>query len=110
MGQTHRDHISMGGAATFLHFCFPVNNFWRDGLISYKVYRRVKHVKYRSNWNLETICKILTELWPFRYLDFASFLLSDKKTFEGMHQFHSKFTKGLSIVEYRECLNLEIIG
>ena len=30
-------------------------------------------------------------------------------TFEGMHQFHSKFTEGYSIIKYRSSLILEVI-
>ena len=38
---THRDHASVGGVWAS-HFWFPTNNFQRDVLISFKVYRRLK--------------------------------------------------------------------
>ena len=57
----HYIRIMSPSSSMFSHFWFPINNFLSDLSILLKDYRS----KYRSNWNLEIIRKIMTELLPF---------------------------------------------
>ena len=43
-------------------------------------------------------------------LGFAHFWFLINSFFEGLHNFHSKFTEGQIIVEFRSCSKSEIIG
>ena len=67
-----------------------------------------KHHKIQVKFEFRDQLLNLTELWPFLLRFWQKF--GDRSiTFERIHQFHTKFTEGLSIIIYRSSSNLKII-
>ena len=96
-----------------LVFCcsFPLNNFWRDALISFKFCRTLYHCKIQVKFNIVdnlpnfgwvmVLCR-LSFCWCVD-IGFRSI------TFAGMHWFYWKFAEGYIIIKYRSSSILVII-
>ena len=68
-------------------------------------------IRYRSISKMGVVRSILTELWPFflhRFWLNCQFLIFGSITWEGMQQFLSNFTEGLSIIKCKLMSNSPI--
>ena len=96
-----------------LSFCcsFPLNNFWGDVLISFKLCRTLYHCKIQVKFDIGTHLPNFGWVMALFRLSFCccvdiGFL---SITFAGMHWFYWKFAEGYIIVKYRSSLILVII-
>ena len=96
-----------------LNFCcsFPLNNFWRDALISFRCCRNLYYCKIQVKFDIGnhppnfSWVMALFQLSYCRYVDIGFRSI----TFAEMHWFYWKFAEGYIIVKYRSGLILVII-
>ena len=96
-----------------LSFCysFPLNNFWRDALISFKLCRTLYHCKIQVKFDIGNHPPNFG--WVMALFRFSFCWCVDfgfrSITFAGMHWFYWKFAERYIIVNYRSNSILVII-
>ena len=90
---------------------FPLNNFWRDALISFKLCRTLYHCKIQVKFDIGNQSPNFGWVMALFRLSFCCCVDSGflSITYAGMHWFYWKFAGGYIIVKYRSSSILVII-
>ena len=92
-------------------YWFQLNNFWRNALISFKLYRTLYHYKIQVKFDIDNHPPNFGWLTALFWLSicWCGDIGFRSITFAGMHWFYWKFAEGCIIVKYRSSSILVIL-